>query len=84
MTVVEGARTWGRPDLEWRLLVLRPIVLLVWLNVGAATACYGLALYWFLTGWWYSLLQWQLLLMAMGGFLSAVAFVGQWLNHKGS
>lgn len=64
----------------WRLIVLHPRRLLVWLAVATATALYVLSFYWsvyFLTSsFWYIAAA-----MALAGFLSLVAFVGSWLER---
>ncbi|MCR4338337.1 MAG: hypothetical protein NUW01_00460 [Gemmatimonadaceae bacterium] len=64
----------------WRLVVLHPRRVLVWLAVGAATALYGLSFYWAV--YYLSSAFWYIAGAAtVAGFLSLVAFVGSWLER---
>lgn len=66
----------------WRLVVEHPRRVLLWANVVAATACFAIAALWVLYGQWYSFLQWELAVVAVGGFLALVAEVGFFLERR--
>ena len=65
----------------WHLVIEHPLRVLLWTCALAATGCFGLALIWVLTGAWYALLHWELAVLAVGGFLALVAFVGEHLER---
>lgn len=69
-------------DKDWRMVVMSPSRLLIWLNTAAATACFALILYWAAFGWLGQALAWAIQVAAVGGFLSLVAFVGSWLERR--
>mgnify|MGYP001558421918 FL=1 len=66
----------------WRLVVQHPQLVLIWANVAGATGCFGLALLWLIYGQWYAYMQAWLAILAVGGFLSLVAFVGSYLERR--
>ena len=66
----------------WRLLVLHPRRVLLYANLVAATGCFALVAYWVLFGYLGAALGWIIQLLAVGGFLSLVVFVGSYLERR--
>lgn len=66
----------------WRLIVLHPFRLVLWANVVAATACFGISLLWTLSGYLYPYFFQILYALGLGGFLTLVAAVGFYLHRR--
>lgn len=69
-----------RPE-GWRIEYLEPRRLLVYANIAAATACFGQGLLWILAGYFAPYFSYIAGILALGGALSLVAFVGSWLER---
>ena len=62
-------------------MVMNPARVLLYLNLVAATACFGLIAYWSLIGYFNTALAWIVQVAALGGLLSLVFFIGSWLER---
>lgn len=66
----------------WRVEYLEPRKLLLYATIAAATACYGQGAIWVIQGFFAPYFAYVAGVLALGGILSLIAFVGHWLEGR--